>query len=364
MTIRPLRYELLDHWRGFAALAVLWFHAASPWFAQSVPLGLGWFAALAEEGWRGVHLFFVISGYCIAQLALRAAEVRQSVGAFLRSRCLRIFPCYWAACVAAIALGLAALPFNHAALVASRDVPGVLPGSLQAVIAHLLLVEPFVGLPSYLLVAWSLSWEISYYLLTGLLVLVAQQTRLSVAVGLGLILSFVGAWPVASAALPLLGGWSEFACGACVYAAAVAESKGRPVTPWIGVIIALGLAGLLASRSGSQLPLAAGFALLLHVLRRHDSALARIRAGRLFALCGTMSFSLYLIHAPVVTHVRNLLARLVSPTSPWFAGVIILATAAGCAAGWLFFKRIEEPLERWRKSLDRGPHSPLANPVK
>ena len=71
MTIRPLRYELLDHWRGFAALAVLWFHAASPWFAQSVPLGLGWFAALAEEGWRGVHLFFVISGYCIAQLALR-----------------------------------------------------------------------------------------------------------------------------------------------------------------------------------------------------------------------------------------------------------------------------------------------------
>lgn len=348
---RALRYETLDHWRGLAALSVVLFHLANPWIVQPAP-GFGWFAAIAAKGWLGVHLFFVISGYCVGQLALREIRGRKSVIGFLRGRFLRIFPPYWVACLATAALAIVAMPFNHMALFVTETAPGALPPSLRVLFDHIFLIDPFFRHKSYLLVAWTLSWEISYYLLAGALVLMGVHRGLRLAVGLGLLLAAAGVLPAVSAVWPALAGWSEFMCGTCVLAAHAAEREGRPAWPWLSAIAGLGIAGTIVPGAASSLTLAAAFALLLHVLRRYDAQMARAHSGIWLGWCGTMSYSLYLIHEPVITHTRNLLARVFPMKSASFLVPMAVAGLAGLGAAWLFYRWVESPIERWRKSLE------------
>jgi len=63
-----------------------------------------------------------------------------------------------------------------------------------------------------------------------------------------------------------------------------------------------------------------------------------------------MSYSLYLIHAPIINPVRNLLARVIPVSSPWFVVPLLAALGSGVASAWLFYQWIEAPFERWRKS--------------
>jgi len=62
------RYLSLDHWRGFAALWVLVFHA----HRGRPPLEPAWLGEFVSWGWLGVPLFFVISGYIMAYTTTRA----------------------------------------------------------------------------------------------------------------------------------------------------------------------------------------------------------------------------------------------------------------------------------------------------
>jgi peptidoglycan/LPS O-acetylase OafA/YrhL len=73
-----LRYASLDHWRGVAALGVMVFHSfgAVRIAGQSVHPSIQWLKWLSDFGWFGVHLFFVISGYCIAANVCRMAQHR------------------------------------------------------------------------------------------------------------------------------------------------------------------------------------------------------------------------------------------------------------------------------------------------
>lgn len=348
---RTIRYSTLDHWRGLAALGVLVFHASYPWITRPAPDGWIWFAQLAGEGWRGVHLFFVISGFCIAQLVVRETQGRRNIPALLRDRFLRVFPCYWAACIATAGIGLAALPFNQGRWFADGQLPGVLPSSGRAALSHLLLLEPLVGIPNYLLVAWSLSWEILYYVLASSLAFIAIHFSPRLAIGLGILIAFAGCVPWLVASFPPLGGWSEFTCGACVCSAVLARQEGRASKFWIGIIMALGATALLSAHGSTQVPLAAAFALLLLLLHPHDAMLAHLPAGRFLAVCGTMSYSLYLIHAPVAGALRNLMARWFPSDQSWFVMVIGAAVGAGLLAGWVFYRAVEAPIERWRRAL-------------
>jgi peptidoglycan/LPS O-acetylase OafA/YrhL len=73
----------LDGLRAFAILPVMLHH--------SWPTG-HWTSTLAEAGWMGVDLFFVLSGYLITGILLKSGSYRN----FLARRALRIFPLYYA----------------------------------------------------------------------------------------------------------------------------------------------------------------------------------------------------------------------------------------------------------------------------
>lgn len=357
----PSRYETLDHWRGFAAFSVVSFHAFSPWLGGHAPTGFRWMANIAEQGYRGVHLFFVISGYCIAQLALREFRGGRNVLQFLRQRCLRIFPPYWTACLFAAALALAALPFNRAVLFATPAALGALPTSFAALVGHTFLLDSVLGQPGYLLVAWTLAWELFYYLLTALSLSLSLHLGARAGLSFAFLLATVGAIPATSGFLPSLSGWAEFMCGACVLFALEASAARRAAWPWLGSIVGLGLVGSALSGPHATLPFSAAFALLLFFLHHLDPRLAASRALSWFGSLGTMSFSLYLIHVPVASAARNLFARVIPDAEIAFVVPIFFAILLSLAAARLFYHFVELPLESWRKSILR-PNLPISSP--
>ena len=95
---------------------------------------------------------------------------------------------------------------------------------------------------------------------------------------------------------------------------------------------------------------AAGFGLLLCLLRRWDEDLIRWRPVHGLRQVGLFSYSLYLVHVPFGGAFRNLAMRFVSETSPEFLLVQIGYVAVCVATALIFYRLIEAPWEKFRKS--------------
>ena len=92
----------LDGLRAIAILLVLFRHGVRPFYVPGEPaIGfLGWDAMTPMiNGWAGVDLFFVLSGFLVSYHILKrwSAEFRVSeLRDYLVKRILRIVPAYWA----------------------------------------------------------------------------------------------------------------------------------------------------------------------------------------------------------------------------------------------------------------------------
>ena len=96
----------LDGLRAFAILLVLGRHSLRPFISEDaysavVTVGPIDVTPLVLNGWIGVDLFFVLSGFLIGRQAWRGDSLRR----FWFKRVTRILPAYWA-CLAIVALGL------------------------------------------------------------------------------------------------------------------------------------------------------------------------------------------------------------------------------------------------------------------
>jgi peptidoglycan/LPS O-acetylase OafA/YrhL len=82
-------FKCLDGIRALSILAVIWHHTAAHYFDAS---------PLANSGYHGVSLFFVISGFLITSLIIREKNKNGFVNLkkFYIRRSLRIFPLYYA----------------------------------------------------------------------------------------------------------------------------------------------------------------------------------------------------------------------------------------------------------------------------
>ena len=135
--------------RFAAALAVVLFHAAA-----FLPEPAFWSRAAQAVGFAGVDIFFVISGFIMAYTT-RHAEGSEIAGAFLKRRLARIFTGYWPYLLLALLL----LYWTDPALLARKDLLGSL----------LLLPLP---IPERVIpVSWTLTYELYFYLLFFLLLL-------------------------------------------------------------------------------------------------------------------------------------------------------------------------------------------------
>jgi peptidoglycan/LPS O-acetylase OafA/YrhL len=84
------RFDYIDALRGWAILAVIFAHAAT-----MAPIQ-GSLRRFADNGFMGVHLFFVISAFTIFHMLSKHAEQESKpIRNFFIRRLFRIAPVYW-----------------------------------------------------------------------------------------------------------------------------------------------------------------------------------------------------------------------------------------------------------------------------
>lgn len=352
----PLQWDI-QALRGLAVLAVLLFHAH-----------------LLPAGYLGVDLFFVISGFLITGLVLQGLrQGRFSLVAFYWRRAKRLLPAAYA-CLALTAL-VAPCLLNRAELADLRE---QLWGSLGFV-SNLVLWQQtgyFAGPAERkpLLHFWSLAIEEQYYLLLPLMLLAlgwragsaraAWQRRhglmllvctLSLVACLWLApsdgaaafyLMPTRAWELGLGSLGAL--WVQGAGGGPVGWVASAS-----VQRWL-LRLRLPLACLLVfaliGRPGglwswSVHPGAAALTVclagLLLLLKRPDGGAAPLMMRPLLRL-GDWSYSLYLLHWPLLAFVSNAWVGAGAVPLAWRLGALLLALlGAAC-----LYRFVEAPLRR------------------
>ena len=347
---RSRRYESLGAWRGVAALSVLLFHSFGRFEQESIWGPLEPVRHAAGFGWLGVHLFFVISGYCIAEKITALSRRQAGPTAFWKNRLGRILPPYWAALLFALALNLAAVPFNHVPWRAQ------LPASPSDALEHLLLIEPYFGRPASLLVAWTLTCEIGFYAIAGCaLALPAGPRSLALAWTAGALLCLAPLVSPVLATHPIIGSWPDFFAGVAAFQAVGGDADGRFVRRgWLGLGALVGIGAMrtltVAHSEGGWYRLDAPvFAGILIGLHPWDQRVMSFASVRLLAAAGMISFSLYLVHVPVVSPMINLGMRWIPATSAGFLPLWLASVVAALGAAVLFHRWVEHPVELWRK---------------
>lgn len=164
MNAKPPQLIGLHALRGLAAVAVLVHHLdvfASKFFGDTVyPPGMA-------LGWFGVDVFFVLSGFIMVFTTRQTPPSGAAVGRFLVQRAGRIYPPYWAGALLAVGLWLL-LPHAFA------EYWGAEIGTLAFLIPG--------QSPPFLVPAWTLMFELSFYLVFAALLFLPTQARLA---GLG-----------------------------------------------------------------------------------------------------------------------------------------------------------------------------------
>ena len=165
----PGQMPELDGLRGIAVILVLFRHAVRPFLDKGeIPTPfLGWdYSIFMANGWIGVDLFFVLSGFLITFHILRLHDRhggRWHWKPYLQKRALRIVPAYYAVLFLAVA---GAFPYFEVA----PELLGL------RVVYHMLILQDY--LPANIVVAfWSLGVEEKFYLLAPLLILARADAR-------------------------------------------------------------------------------------------------------------------------------------------------------------------------------------------
>ena len=166
MGSEKVNYRNIQGLRAIAALMVF----ASHMFWDIIPMRAHWAKPyVASVGPSGVDIFFVISGFIIYHVAKRSAAQVGTVGRgravyeFVMKRIIRIYPLYW------IAFGVAALMMIWVPLPASF----VRKPQLEL----FLLIN---GIPNFRVpVAWTLTFEVYFYAVTALSILVFPKKILA-----------------------------------------------------------------------------------------------------------------------------------------------------------------------------------------
>lgn len=283
--------NVLQAGRALAALAVVAYHAdeATATFTAGLPAPLH---SVASHGYLGVDFFFVLSGFIISYTRTRDWRF------YARSRLARIYLPY--------------LPVGIGVALAYAMVPGM--SATHANWDWLGTLTLFPGARPALIVAWTLQYEVLFYAVFGLGMVLGRP-----------ILTIASWCAVAILTTPLDIGLItiEFLFGVLA-AKAVEENVLRRPLVWsvvpLGCFIALGA----THEARTLFGLAMAFVIIALVRAEEEG---RIGTSRVLLFLGSASYSIYLTHKPVV----GLTARLFHDPAVAFAACILTGTLAGVA---------------------------------
>ena len=374
----PGRVEMIDAVRGLACLWVLMHHSYLYWVWR-IHLPVLWHLNEgARLGFLGVHLFLVISGFVLFFPVVRrhgTRGARVDAASFFKRRARRILPPYYIALVIFALLTLWPL-YNEA-------------GSIFNVRGDLLHLTMLYNLDPWNITGfnpafWSLALEFQLYLTFPLLLWGCRRFGLGATVGGALVVSVV--WqsvlvphvivldgrPLATQpwttqavwynALP--GRWFEFAMGMAAAAFVVRPRRGQLAVAAALFAVLVPPAVWLESHRGWFGPLqdqmwGVAFASLLVLATATPPWLARTAVLRLTAWGGGISYSIYLIHEPLLRLSQLLLARFDVPSGVRLPLFLFCGLPLLVALGFGFHLVAERPF----MSAKRPPISPDAPPT-
>jgi peptidoglycan/LPS O-acetylase OafA/YrhL len=350
------RYQLLDHWRGAACLAVLVFHASGRQPDDGEVLH-----ELIARLWIGVPIFFVISGYCITASVMRTRDRGRSLVGYFRRRLRRIFPPYWTAMLLVLVVSYATAAVGWTS-VFSHTYDGFAPiepysmsrwqwlGTVtltEGWRAHLL---PFGGRGWFFDHAWTLGYEEQFYVVAGVMLLVAARQWFTAAglVTLGVLVIAALVPANAIGGFWFNGRWVTFACGIAVYYCLHAATRKTRRIVVAALMLALAWActrpGFGSEGMVTETAAGAFVGLLLVPLYRFDARWTQLAALRPLQWCGRRCYSLYLLHWPVVKVVWWGLAVAGASAAPEIGLLSVpLTLIFSLAAATVFFNYVERP---------------------
>ncbi|MET8990441.1 acyltransferase family protein [Nonomuraea wenchangensis] len=373
------RLDWLDALRGLGALAVVGEHLttwAIPWLRPTA-INLGIY---------GVLVFFLVSGYIIPHSLERHGDVR----VFWIGRVFRLYPLY----LAVIVLTLALSPWIAVRAEVPRDA--------SAVAAHATMLLDAVGSAGVLNTMWTLSYEMVFYLLAAALFVLGVRDGRGVLPVLPAVAAAVTG--LAWAAAPLSGAWlswvslAVFAAGlGCVLAGRAVRGASVALgvmalallllssrVPWFGAaIVAVMFVGTAIHRwergQGRLWPVGVAAALvaatpvwalsagwwwvrppvwiLTVVLAAATFGAAMALRGRRLPAAltrlGVVSYSLYLVHLPLLLVLMAVLGEMRWAPMAAQLGVGVLVLALLLPLSWLSHRFLELPGQRLGRRLAR-----------
>lgn len=169
--------------RGLASIMVVGAHVLGGTARHIYPANESYVQAI-EAPWFlgvfGVKLFFVISGYVILPSALR-----YSTSEFAKRRFLRIYPLFFVASIIFITLNYLTNEYPHL-------------NNIKSIVSGLLFINLFTGTEQLTPNAWSLSFEVMFYVLTCWVIYawVKRPSAIGAALAWAACLAFLVAFPV------------------------------------------------------------------------------------------------------------------------------------------------------------------------
>lgn len=318
---------LVEYLRGIAALGVVWFHCTGT-FED------GWVKSSGSLGRFGVEAFFVISGFILPFSIWKRHGAGYRVGdfpTFLARRLTRIEPPY----LVSVALTIAVL------FLAAQARGGGYPDiSVRQVASHPLYLAGVLGYEWINPVYWTLAYEFCFYVILGLtfpFIMTAGVRGLVVVTVIALLVTMGAAGRFDHLVL-------HFAMGVAVFVATVGSLSKA------GLCALLLFSGSSIAAAGELASAAAGTATALLLAFGRDFAL-RSLPHRSLLLLGTISYSLYITHAPIGRRFSNLGARHGEGSELFLFA--LAGTGASLAFAYLFWRVVERRFVRLSKGIGK-----------
>ncbi|CAN5495873.1 acyltransferase [soil metagenome] len=339
------KLEWLQALRGVAAMMVLFYHLGTHW-AQSFHLSHG--LPIVKWGFSGVDVFFVLSGLVVSMSAERLSGPGEARRFFSR-RAIRVYFGYWPALVfAMLVFGLLDNAQYHAD---------------QKAFSSLLLLSFWPG-NHWLGTAWTLSFELYFYLGMALLICFGKKSNRPMLLALAFMavaswnagLMFYDKSAFVGGAQPLRTWMSayilEFIAGALI-ASFRQQVRWNPVLAVVALSLAFASAAVGSFsewfdriellRVGSFGVAAVAIVFIALMLQ----AANKLQPPRWLVAVGDASYSLYLLHASLVALLYILLDRLKIANSHarLLYEIAVPVVCIGFSYAW--YRLIEYPLHRW-----------------
>jgi peptidoglycan/LPS O-acetylase OafA/YrhL len=348
-----MRLKTIDGLRGIAALAVVFYHlnlAARLSYGRWTPEWLDW---LLQQGFLGVDVFFVISGFVIAYSVRLGTFTLDFLGCFVVRRFIRLDPPYWVAIF--LEIGLIWLSLRVGSSNAS------LPSTAQLA-AHFFYLQNILELGDIVPIFWTLCYEVQFYvflialLVAGRVLLLRVGARrlhwISVfAFGILFVVSVFARYDLFSLRIHpgfAINRWFQFFLGTVVWWVVSKRITAHYLFAAWGFLAG---AVLVSGQSLLQV-LPIGISGLLWWSYKRDRMVS-ILSGRIWQFLGAISYSLYLFHSSIgwrLVRAPDLLLG-VAPVPTVILGIYLTSILACILCAWAAWRIFERPFMELSKAV-------------